>query len=658
MIKRLAILVLLQCIHAYMYAQLPTDSITAIKNRLNTALADSLRFNIYLDLSKAFRFSNIDSAMYYTDKALDLSKTMNSAANEANALSQKGYILLETGDIPSSLQFQMEALHLAGKFSDPVVQGFTLNRIGNVYTEIGDYKKALEYYRMSVGFFTAAHQQGYVNNEFSNIGYVYELLGTLDSAKIYQQKVYEFALTNADRYAITYGEVLRRLGRVEMRSGNYDSALMRFKTGIVESIKDVDLNNLALNYLEVAKLFAHLKEYDSSFLYAKKVLETANSISLKRATYEASGLLADLFKIKKQPDSALVYTALSSAIKDSLYGSKKIQELERILLSEQEHQQQLQNEQEQLRQQYKTISLVAALGIFLIIGIILFRNNKREQKANKILQLTLSDLRSTQAQLIQSEKMASLGELTAGIAHEIQNPLNFVNNFSEVSNELIDEMRDELDKGDINEAKIISNDIKQNLEKINHHGKRADAIVKGMLQHSQKSSGQKEPTDINALCDEYLRLSYHGLRAKDKDFNADFKTDFNEGIGKINMVPQDIGRVLLNLINNAFYATNERKKQSGSEYEPTITVSTSGSPLSWRGVGGEVTIKVIDNGTGIPQKIVDKIFQPFFTTKPTGQGTGLGLSLSYDIVKAHGGEIKVEAKEGEGSTFIIHLPTA
>jgi signal transduction histidine kinase len=245
--------------------------------------------------------------------------------------------------------------------------------------------------------------------------------------------------------------------------------------------------------------------------------------------------------------------------------------------------------------------------------------------------------------------MASLGELTAGIAHEIQNPLNFVNNFSEVSNELIDEMNEELNKGEFEEAKAISSDIKQNLEKISHHGKRADAIVKGMLQHSRSTSGTKEPTDINALTDEYLRLAYHGLKAKDRSFNATMKTDYDESIGNINIIPQDIGRVVLNLINNAFYSVNEKKKQADHGYEPTVSVRT-------RKNNGKVEISVKDNGNGIPQKVIDKIFQPFFTTKPTGQGTGLGLSLSYDIIKAHGGEIKVSTKENEGTGFTIVLP--
>ncbi len=274
-------------------------------------------------------------------------------------------------------------------------------------------------------------------------------------------------------------------------------------------------------------------------------------------------------------------------------------------------------------------------------------------EAYQKLQAALTELKSTQTQLIQSEKMASLGELTAGIAHEIQNPLNFVNNFSEVNKELLQELKEEADKGNIDEVKSIANDIIGNEEKINHHGRRADAIVKGMLQHSRSTTGKKEPTDINALCDEYLRLSYHGLRAKDKSFNATMKTDFDETIGKINIIPQDIGRVILNLLTNAFYAVDERLRQAPLEigdnhYKPTVSIST-------KKLNDKIEIIVRDNGNGIPQKIVDKIFQPFFTTKPTGQGTGLGLSLSYDIVKAHGGEIKVESKEGKGTEFKVDL---
>ncbi|MBD0351884.1 MAG: GHKL domain-containing protein [Flavisolibacter sp.] len=280
------------------------------------------------------------------------------------------------------------------------------------------------------------------------------------------------------------------------------------------------------------------------------------------------------------------------------------------------------------------------------------RARVRELAQAKEIEKAYHELKLTQAQLIQREKMASLGELTAGIAHEIQNPLNFVNNFSEVSKELIEEVKQEMANGNTAEAAAIADNVLDNLTKIEHHGKRADSIVKNMLQHSRISTGEKQPTDINALADEYLRLSYHGMRARDKNFQAVVETHFDPAVGKINVVPQDIGRVLLNLFNNAFYAVSEKKRQLNGEYEPSVFVSTKKE-------NDKVVITVRDNGTGIPQKIVDKIFQPFFTTKPTGEGTGLGLSLSYDIVtKGHGGELKVNTEEGAWTTFIISLPAS
>ena len=272
------------------------------------------------------------------------------------------------------------------------------------------------------------------------------------------------------------------------------------------------------------------------------------------------------------------------------------------------------------------------------------------------LEKTVLELKTTQTQLIHAEKMASLGELTAGIAHEIQNPLNFVNNFSEMSVELIEELKEERrkEKGERDEDLEIEllADIVQNLEKISHHGKRASSIVKGMLEHSRTSSGVKELTDINALADEYLRLSYHGLRAKDKSFNADFKTNFEENLPKIEVVPQDFGRVLVNLVNNAFYAVGKRQKEgkgSGDSFKPTVNIST-------KNIDNRMVIKISDNGIGMPEAVKAKIFQPFFTTKPTGEGTGLGLSLAYDIVKAHGGTLEVESEEGIGTTFVVKLP--
>jgi signal transduction histidine kinase len=297
------------------------------------------------------------------------------------------------------------------------------------------------------------------------------------------------------------------------------------------------------------------------------------------------------------------------------------------------------------------------LVIVLLIAFFLYRNSKTKQRANVQLheqkqrvEAAFAELKATQVQLIQKEKMASLGELTAGIAHEIQNPLNFVNNFSSVNQELIEEIESELEKGNVGEAKAIVKDLKANEEKISHHGRRADNIVKGMLQHSRLSTGNKELVNINQLTDEYLRLSYQGLRAKDKSFSTTLETSFDESVGKIEAVPQDIGRVLLNLFNNAFYAVHEKKNSLNGQYEPVVWVGTKKR-------NGSVEISVKDNGTGIQQNALHKIFQPFFTTKPTGKGTGLGLSISYDIItKGHGGEMKVETTEGEGSEFIISIP--
>jgi len=363
---------------------------------------------------------------------------------------------------------------------------------------------------------------------------------------------------------------------------------------------------------------------------------------------EALNLLSEVYKSKHNTDSVAKYLELAIQTKDSLFNQQKIIQMQSLTFNEKMRQQEIEDQREQFQNRLRTYMLSGGLVVLLLLAGILYRNNQQKQKANLKIEKAYSELKSTQSQLIQSEKMASLGELTAGIAHEIQNPLNFVNNFSEVNGELIKELKREASSGNMQEVTEIADDIEANSEKINHHGKRADAIVKGMLQHSRSSSGTKEPSDINRLADEYLRLAYQGFHARDKSFNATFSTAFDSEIDKVNIVPQEIGRVILNLINNAFYAVNERSKQGVAGYEPTVIVGT-------RRLKDRIEISVKDNGNGMPGSIKDKIFQPFFTTKPTGQGTGLGLSLAYDIVKAHEGEIKVETKEGKGSVFIIQI---
>jgi signal transduction histidine kinase len=401
-----------------------------------------------------------------------------------------------------------------------------------------------------------------------------------------------------------------------------------------------------------------MKMPDSSLHYARLGLDAAEKLGTIEFMRDNTLALANAYAFKEDFKNAYRFHNLYINYRDSMM-TAEIKNRTAVLehnyeLDKKEGQIALLSQQKRSQQNF-LIAVSTVLFLILITAIVLLRSNRQKQKAKVKIEKAYSELKATQAQLIQSEKMASLGELTAGIAHEIQNPLNFVNNFSEVNKELLTDMNDEIEKRNYDEARKIARNIVDNEEKINHHGKRADAIVKGMLQHSRTSSGQKELIDVNALVDEYLRLAYHGLRAKDKTFNARSKTDFDPAAGKIIIAPQDIGRVLLNLYNNAFYAVNQKAKAlqsalgGGGQYEPLVTVST-------KKIGDKILISVADNGNGIPKQVLDKIFQPFFTTKPTGQGTGLGLSLAYDIVRTNGGEIHVETVEGSGSTFIIQLP--
>jgi two-component system, NtrC family, sensor kinase len=496
---------------------------------------------------------------------------------------------------------------------------------------------------------------------YSTLGRTYLALKEQDSALQCLQRSYNYAVkAGYNRYL---GSILLNLGRVYLAMGKQETAKEYFSKALTESGKHDYFRGVVAGNLALADIYKQAGKADSSLYHLQNGLSVAYHLNAPDLFLRSYTALADFYKKAGNSDSTVKYQSLIIKINDSLFNSKQLQQFQNIDFNAQQQQQELQTARKDYQNRMQKYLLLGGLAIFLLVAVFLWRSNRHRQKSNALLkrqneeiEIAMANLKTTQAQLIQSEKMASLGVLTAGIAHEIQNPLNFVNNFSEVNKELLAEMNEEIEKGNFSEVKAISKDVIDNEEKINHHGKRADAIVKGMLQHSRSSNGMKQPTDINALADEYLRLAYHGLRAKDKSFNASMKTDFDESIGNINIIPQDIGRVVLNLINNAFYVVDEKKKQQPN-YEPVVTVSTKrlGSPLTG-GNEGIIEIRVADNGNGIPQKILDKIFQPFFTTKPTGQGTGLGLSLAYDIVKAHGGELKVETKEREGSVFIIHLP--
>jgi two-component system, NtrC family, sensor kinase len=632
------------------YSQITNADLNKLTLNFLAAKSDSAKLEFAFALANGYRFSNVDSSFYYNDLALNIASALKIAPAKAALLSLKGATLLEAGKLPESLQFQFEAMKISEALNDTSIIAIALNRIGNTYMELSDHVNANAFYFRSKDLFYAQHNMPMYYNETSNIGNIYELMQMPDSALYYQEIVYDAAMKTTSRDDFTRSEVMFRMGNAYKAKGKQKEALAFYKRGVTEALADNDVRDLSMNNLLIAKLYKEMHQPDSSMKYAFSCLENARLISFRKCLFEASALVSELYRDNKKFDSAYKYLVLANSEKDSLIGAKRFQELQRIVLFEQEHQRENESARVAARNKERQLALLAGLAIVLMVAILLYRNNKQKQKTNQVLASTLTNLSATQAQLIQSEKMASLGELTAGIAHEIQNPLNFVNNFSEVSNELIDEMKEELTTGTKEEAITIANDIKQNLEKINYHGKRADAIVKGMLQHSRASSGTKEPTDINALADEYLRLSYHGLRTKDKSFNANMVTDLDGQIGLIKVLPQDMGRVLLNLFTNAFYSLAEKGKQKQEDYHPSIYVTT-------KKIGNKVYIYVKDNGMGIPQRVIEKIYQPFFTTKPTGEGTGLGLSMSYDIItKAHGGEMKVESKEGEGAEFIIEIP--
>ncbi|HJS55099.1 MAG TPA: tetratricopeptide repeat protein [Chitinophagaceae bacterium] len=578
-----------------------------------------------------------------------------------------GNIYNNQSDFTTALDYFLKALAIRQQIGDKPGTAFSLTRVGNMYAKLNQVHKALDYYQQAYQLTqTLSRNQNLIDVTLS-IGDLYKKLGNYKEALNY----YNISLKASEDFGGKDGTgnlvQNQRLGEVYILQKNYDLALENLQKAVDIAYQTNQSKAAAILYL-ISKVYYEKGDYPKALEYASQGLGAAQKNKQYAAMKDASFQLSQIYAAMNDYSKAYQYQLQYDAAKDSVLNEDLNMRLASLqqsfeiknrqtLIDLQSRDIQL-KESELNRQKQQRYAYIVGILLFLVLVIVLARNNWQKQKTNRLLGNTLSNLKATQTQLIQSEKMASLGELTAGIAHEIQNPLNFVNNFSEVNRELIEEMKSELKSGNNSGAISIANDISENEEKINHHGKRADAIVKGMLQHSRTSNGQKEMTDINALCDEYLRLAFHGMRAKDKAFNAKFETDFDITIEKINIVPQEIGRVILNLINNAFYAVSEKNKQQIAGYEPTVAVIT-------RKIKGMVEISVKDNGNGIPATIKDKIFQPFFTTKPTGQGTGLGLSLSYDIVKAHGGEIKVNTKEarpddtvgrGEGSEFIFQLP--
>ncbi|HVS94386.1 MAG TPA: ATP-binding protein [Mucilaginibacter sp.] len=636
--------------------------IDSLRTKLAGTLADSVRVKTMLSLSQAYYLSHPDSNIIISQQAYALAEKSKLARQQAGALNDMATGYATLGDYPHAIQLFYQSLRISEDIHDLFGIVRVSTNLGDTYTREGDYQRSLNYllpadqrWRQYVSRNKAANADiaRLTSILGLNIGEDYLNLGKIDSADYYFQRSYKTAKNQSD----LVDNIDRDFGEVEIARQHTGTALKYLSDAIRLSKSIDDQQMLSESYLSESKLYHNNKRQDSAEFYAQKALDVAKTGGFEQDILNAGNKLYSYYDEDHNLPLAYKYFRMATAAKDSLYSQERVKQQLNLDFEEKQRQQEIAAAQEQYRASVRMYSLIAGLVVMLLLAIIFWRNSNQRRKANKVLQSqkeeiqnTLGELKTTQAQLVQSAKMASLGELTAGIAHEIQNPLNFVNNFSEINDEMLNELKEALKNGQTDDALAIANDIQENEKKVRHHGKRADFIVKGMLEHSRVGTGERRPTDINVLADEFLKLSYHGIRAKDKRFNAELVTHFNANLSRVNMVQQDIGRVLLNLYNNAFYAVNQKAKTAGTDYKPTIEVTTVQQD-------GSILISVKDNGTGIPENIREKIMQPFFTTKPTGEGTGLGLSLSYDIVvKGHGGKIIVESKEGEGSEFTVMLP--
>jgi len=641
------------------------DSVfSRLKMELEASKDDTTKVLLMTSLAGRYSFFQFDSSITYFRRALELSQQINYLYGQYEAYNSMFFAFNNTGDYAKTLETKIEALKIAERLQNRRIVAIAGIHQGMsfIYREMELYDEGLNQYRIVMKMVRDAGlpMVNYANT-IGTAAQCYIGLGKPDSAlicaNIQDSLDRKFKRTNLFTF-LNYGRIQEGLGNYRLAEKNFRDALKAWVRGELNDPGHDNQYFLAGIYNALASALSNSKQYDSSFHYSMLALEISRKKNFLHYELQAAKILSQNYAALHKPDSVVKYLHEIIATNDSIFSQNKLRQFQLMGFSEEQRQKEIEAANERFRNKVRLYALVAALAVFLIVAAMLYRNNRQKQKANTLLnhqkleiESALSTLKSTQRQLVQSEKMASLGELTAGIAHEIQNPLNFVNNFSEVNEELVDEMENEIKDGQSGRALELASNIRKNMEKINEHGKRADAIVKGMLQHSRTDAGQKEATDINSLAEEYLRLSFHSMRGRDQAFTCEVKTQFDGSIGKIPIVRQDIGRVLLNVYNNAFYSVAEKRKKSVGLFEPMLSIYT-------KKLDHSVEIRFRDNGMGIPNKISDKIFQPFFTTKPTGQGTGLGLSVAYDIiVNEHGGSLTLVNEEGNFAEFVLRIPT-
>ncbi|HTK19542.1 MAG TPA: ATP-binding protein [Mucilaginibacter sp.] len=632
----------------FLSSEAQQKQIDSLKKLIVTAKDDTSRIIMTSQLSQLYVYSKPDSALLLAQQGLQMAKSAQFPKGEVYCLIDISGVFSITGNYPRALSTSLEALKTSEKINDLTLIERSFHDIGFAYNNVRDYKQALNYTLKAKAVAEANHMTKSLAVDLLNVGDIYGNLNMPDLALKYTQQSYRTSAKLGDIDLI--GSAWNNMGNIYSNMHQLDTAMLCYRKSILFLRRSADDDGICESTLGIARIFKQLGLKDSSLYYARQSIASGWHGGFTPRVLNASQFLTGYFKQLGQLDSAYHYLEISVTAKDSLFSQEKAREIQNLSFTERQRQIDIREKEAAYIARIRFYLLMAVIVFLLVIAIVFWRNNKQNKKAKTQIQLTLNELKTTQNQLVQSAKMASLGELTAGIAHEIQNPLNFVNNFSEVNEEMIGELEKELLAGNVEEALAITADLKQNENKIRHHGKRADFIVKGMLEHSRSSTGERQLTNINVLADEFLKLAYHGFRAKDKDFNSELVTDFDISLPRLNIVQQDIGRVLINIFNNAFYAVNQKTKTAGADYKPLVSVTTSSE-------NGNVIIKIKDFGNGIPNSIKDKIMQPFFTTKPTGDGTGLGLSLSYDIVvKGHGGSIIVDTKEGEFTEFMVTLP--
>lgn len=650
-----------------------TDDLPALKAKVGKATDEMERFEASRQLANYYRGSgDIEAYGAVSQELLGIAQTLNNDSLLVISYGNLGNYFANKSDFHSSLAYYLKALRMAEKSRDAEKLCKLYNNIADQYRSLKDHQQAIVYLRKAQALLPQASvvtptmpQYVYINFCESFLG-----LGNSDSALKYIQLADAELQKNKNDQA--YINALYDFGQVYDRLDSLRLAEQYFKRSIALADSTQDLYNFADATRYYSLFLLEHKRYDDVRRYAQLSLSAAQNSGNNLGIVNGAALLYDTYVELNQRDSAFYYLALKDRYRDTVFNEEQLSRVQQITFSERIRTQEVEAERVRYQNKIRFYSLLAAILVLTIVGLLLWRNIRYKQKAFRLLELqkektdfqkarvekAYAELKDTQAQLVHREKMASLGELTAGIAHEIQNPLNFINNFSDIGSELVDEAEQELSKGQKENAISLLRNLRQNLEKIHHHGKRADSIIKNMLQHSRSAKSEMQPVDINALIEEYLRLSFHGMRAKDNNFNAVLETHFDKNVERVVANQQDLGRVLLNLFTNAFHSVNEKKKSAGIGYHPTVSVCTKYIPPVTAGKGkGMVEIHVKDNGIGISQANLEKIYQPFFTTKSPGQGTGLGLSLSYDIItKGHNGDLKVDTREGEYADFVIQLP--